>query len=129
MATSRVRGANKTAPETAAFANDFGGFRWSGRQDLNLRPLAPQASALPGCATPRNLGRAIANTAAAQGQRSADARPPARPPYFTRADTFLNSGVPERWSRSKITVSAFVMTAPAWRQRSMAFVRCISCRL
>ena len=26
---------------------------WSGREDLNLRPLAPQASALPGCATPR----------------------------------------------------------------------------
>jgi hypothetical protein len=26
----------------------------SGRQDLNLRPLAPQASALPGCATPRS---------------------------------------------------------------------------
>ncbi len=27
---------------------------WSGRLDLNQRPLAPQASALPGCATPRN---------------------------------------------------------------------------
>ena len=26
---------------------------WSGRQDLNLRPLDPQSSALPGCATPR----------------------------------------------------------------------------
>ncbi len=26
---------------------------WSGRLDLNQRPLAPQASALPGCATPR----------------------------------------------------------------------------
>ena len=26
---------------------------WSGRQDLNLRPLHPQCSALPGCATPR----------------------------------------------------------------------------
>ena len=29
------------------------GTDWSGRQDLNLRPLAPHASALPGCATPR----------------------------------------------------------------------------
>jgi hypothetical protein len=29
-------------------------FRWSGRLDLNQRPLAPQASALPGCATPRH---------------------------------------------------------------------------
>ena len=26
---------------------------WSGRQDLNLRPLAPHASALPDCATAR----------------------------------------------------------------------------
>jgi hypothetical protein len=28
---------------------------WSGREDLNLRPLAPHASALPGCATPRHF--------------------------------------------------------------------------
>ena len=28
---------------------------WSGRKDLNLRPLAPHASALPGCATPRMI--------------------------------------------------------------------------
>src|SRR3972149_685005 len=27
---------------------------WSGRRDLNPRPLAPQASALPGCATSRS---------------------------------------------------------------------------
>ena len=27
--------------------------KWSGRQDLNLRPSAPKADALPGCATPR----------------------------------------------------------------------------
>jgi hypothetical protein len=27
--------------------------RWSGRQDLNLRPPAPKAGALPSCATPR----------------------------------------------------------------------------
>ena len=26
---------------------------WSGRQDLNLRPSAPKADALPDCATPR----------------------------------------------------------------------------
>ena len=26
---------------------------WSGRPDLNRRPLHPQCSALPGCATPR----------------------------------------------------------------------------
>ena len=29
---------------------------WSGRKDLNLRPLAPHASTLPGCATPRFAG-------------------------------------------------------------------------
>jgi hypothetical protein len=28
---------------------------WSGRQDSNLRHLAPKASALPGCATPRGV--------------------------------------------------------------------------
>jgi hypothetical protein len=28
---------------------------WSGREDLNLRPPAPKAGALPGCATPRPL--------------------------------------------------------------------------
>ncbi len=27
---------------------------WSGRQDSNLRPSAPKADALPGCATPRS---------------------------------------------------------------------------
>ena len=26
---------------------------WSGREDLNLRPHAPHACTLPGCATPR----------------------------------------------------------------------------
>ena len=26
---------------------------WSGREDLNLRPLRPERNALPGCATPR----------------------------------------------------------------------------
>jgi hypothetical protein len=29
--------------------------KWSGRGDLNSRPLAPQASALPGYATPRTI--------------------------------------------------------------------------
>lgn len=28
---------------------------WSGREDLNLRPTAPKAVALPGCATSRRL--------------------------------------------------------------------------
>ena len=28
-------------------------FRWSGRQDLNLRPRGPKPRALPDCATPR----------------------------------------------------------------------------
>ena len=42
-------------------------FDWSGREDLNLRPLEPHSSALPGCATPRNRmavyprGRILAN--------------------------------------------------------------------
>ena len=36
--------------ESDAFAND-----WSGWRDLNPRPTAPKAVALPGCATPRHI--------------------------------------------------------------------------
>ena len=32
---------------------------WSGQQDLNLRPSAPKADALPGCATPRLKASAL----------------------------------------------------------------------
>ncbi len=52
---SDVESTKEEAPVTAAFALSDGGFRLSGRLDLNQRPLAPQASALPGCATPRVL--------------------------------------------------------------------------
>src|SRR5205823_9322672 len=41
------------APDRAGKASKIRGLQWSGRLDLNQRPLAPQASALPGCATPR----------------------------------------------------------------------------
>src|SRR5207248_3488166 len=41
------------APDRLVFAKKIRGLQWSGRLDLNQRPLAPQASALPGCATPR----------------------------------------------------------------------------
>ena len=30
-------------------------FKWSGEQDLNLRPLDPQSSALPNCAITRYI--------------------------------------------------------------------------
>ena len=40
------------AKKKAPHLGPFSGF-WSGREDLNLRPLAPHASTLPGCATPR----------------------------------------------------------------------------
>jgi len=32
---------------------------WSGRPDLNRRPPAPKAGALPGCATPRHVRHPI----------------------------------------------------------------------
>ena len=35
------------------FWYSLGFWNWSERQDLNLRPLVPQTSALPGCATLR----------------------------------------------------------------------------
>jgi hypothetical protein len=43
--TGRYRG---SAVESAHYV-------WSGRGDLNARPPAPKAGALPGCATPRHL--------------------------------------------------------------------------
>ena len=45
--TSEVRPDGAPAPEP---------LWWSGRPDLNRRPLAPQASALPDCATSRRVG-------------------------------------------------------------------------
>ena len=50
-------------------------FLKSGREDLNLRPPAPKAGALPGCATPR-IGRGQ-NTTAPKSSRWR--RPPRRP--------------------------------------------------
>src|SRR5882672_11217739 len=41
------------APDRLPNRKKIRGLDWSGRLDLNQRPLAPQASALPGCATPR----------------------------------------------------------------------------
>ena len=35
---------------------------WSGRQDLNLRHLDPQSSALPSCATARSFGKSNYST-------------------------------------------------------------------
>ena len=37
-------------------------FQWSGRLDLNQRPLSPQDSALPDCATPRHFRPRITPT-------------------------------------------------------------------
>ena len=34
-------------------AENLNSFIWSGRDDSNIRPSAPKADALPGCATPR----------------------------------------------------------------------------
>jgi integrase len=39
---------HKKAPGTEDFSFDSEGFKWSGRQDSNLRPLGPEPSALPG---------------------------------------------------------------------------------
>ena len=49
MPSQRVMESKKPQPEPGC-----GWGRWSGRQDLNLRPPAPHAGALPNCATPRH---------------------------------------------------------------------------
>ena len=52
---SRTRLASNLASIKASY--DANIYRWSGRQDLNLRHPAPKAGALPNCATPRRLPR------------------------------------------------------------------------
>ena len=44
--------------------------RWSGRDDLNVRPPAPKAGALPGCATPRHLMAAASLTRLPRDRRN-----------------------------------------------------------
>src|SRR5581483_7942860 len=46
---------------------------WSGRQDLNLRPSAPKADALPGCATPRRSGSRALGTQSAHARQARSA--------------------------------------------------------
>src|SRR5262249_18771500 len=53
------RGKTK-GPQPPFHTAELQALQWSGRLDLNQRPLAPQASALPGCATPRKLLRGYA---------------------------------------------------------------------
>src|SRR6201987_1789937 len=47
-----------------------GGKKWSGRLDLNQRPHAPQACALPGCATSRRPAPISVSLAFEKGQDS-----------------------------------------------------------
>ena len=46
---------HKKSPRDEAQAFQLVTSNWSGRPDSNRRPSAPQADALPGCATPRSL--------------------------------------------------------------------------
>ena len=112
------------------FSSEVAAFRWSGRLDLNQRPLAPQASALPGCATPRYDRDPLPNTPSPGGStRFTGARPAVERGHRTSGDTFLKAGVPHSCSRSKMAVSAVVMVAPAARHSSRPASRWRSNRL
>ena len=50
-----VGGPKKSTPTRLLDKRCLVSEKWSGRQDLNLRPLDPQSSALPNCATPRDF--------------------------------------------------------------------------
>src|ERR1700741_1213821 len=54
--------------------------RWSGQQDLNLRPSGPKPDALPDCAMPRGAGGALDTRSGFHQQAASDGRiyaPPA----------------------------------------------------
>ena len=55
------------------------GRRWSGREDLNLRPPEPHSGALPGCATPRR--RLDASSCSGGSQKQGHRRSTVRRPY------------------------------------------------
>src|SRR5437763_12277550 len=59
---------------------------WSGREDLNLRPPAPHAGALPGCATPR-LSRELYIRATIRPQGPAAAEFPRAPDEAPRVQS------------------------------------------
>jgi hypothetical protein len=50
---TKINTQQKKDPLTWYFIQRQRAWCWSGRQDLNLRPLDPQSSALPSCATSR----------------------------------------------------------------------------
>src|SRR3990172_510218 len=54
--TSRGRDDRATSSQrlVGAIPQHHNSYSWSGLEDLNLRPPAPKAGALPGCATPRS---------------------------------------------------------------------------
>ena len=62
----------------------------SGRQDLNLRPLDPQSSALPSCATSRHPSGA--GTSLPHRRRGTSARGQALRPRFSRTRTEISIG-------------------------------------
>ena len=66
--------------------------KWSGREDLNLRPHRPERCALPGCATPR---------------RSPKYRPPPPAPFVVS-----RSGVPGRPCRTTHPATATNPSSP-----------------
>ncbi len=49
-------GRNPFAPELLPRCPEWTSGKWSGREDLNLRPPQPHCGALPDCATPREVG-------------------------------------------------------------------------
>ena len=52
-AVHQAVGCRASNKKPASALTDAGSLIWSGREDLNLRPPAPHAGTLPGCATPR----------------------------------------------------------------------------
>jgi hypothetical protein len=67
----------KKDPLTWGFVHRQRALYWSGRQDSNLRPLDPQSSALPSCATSRPRPLRRLHSLAQSKQTSGSATAPA----------------------------------------------------
>src|SRR5437899_1332663 len=94
------KGTGDEAPDPLPNRKKIKGLQWSGRLDLNQRPLAPQASALPGCATPRHYLAAIGVRRRGRGKYHPPGAPSTSGDATRRSRNSARSSAPAKAGRS-----------------------------